>query len=330
LRDTLLSAPGRLDLAMGGKPVQITREAAPPRRTVYALVDRQDLPALFRTFDFANPDTTTPQRFDTTVPQQALFFMNSSFVVRQAEALAQRVEHLAPEARIEALYARLFQRRPTVHEARAGLAFVSEVSRLPVPAPPVPVWQHGYGYYDAGQRKTVFTPFTLYTNQAWTSVPGQAPPQIAGAFLNMIGGHVGHDLQHGVIRRWTAPAAGRIRIEGEISSERDQGDGVRGQIVHGNGTVLGTWTVQQKRKRRAAVSSVEVKQGETLDFIVDCRSNPGHDIFHWVPVIRYLEGGTGEYHLGRDFSGPEESVQLSPWGQYAQVLLLSNECLFLD
>ena len=41
-------------------------------------------------FDFANPDMHSPQRSDTTVPQQALFFMNSPFVTERARALCGR------------------------------------------------------------------------------------------------------------------------------------------------------------------------------------------------------------------------------------------------
>ncbi|MBL9126866.1 MAG: DUF1549 domain-containing protein, partial [Verrucomicrobiales bacterium] len=79
LRDTWLSASGKLDLAMGGHGVEITTAEYANRRTVYGFVERQNLPGLFRTFDFASPDTSSSQRFRTTVPQQALFLMNSRF-----------------------------------------------------------------------------------------------------------------------------------------------------------------------------------------------------------------------------------------------------------
>ncbi|MDB6029124.1 MAG: hypothetical protein JWM68_5347, partial [Verrucomicrobiales bacterium] len=84
LRDALLFVSGKMDLTMGGLPVEIVADPSPPRRTIYGYIDRQNLPGLFRTFDFANPDSTSPQRFYTTVPQQALFLLNSPFVVQQA------------------------------------------------------------------------------------------------------------------------------------------------------------------------------------------------------------------------------------------------------
>ena len=42
------------------------------------------VPGLFRVFDVASPDTHAPKRFQTTVPQQALFLMNSPFLLDQS------------------------------------------------------------------------------------------------------------------------------------------------------------------------------------------------------------------------------------------------------
>ncbi len=92
MRDTLLAVSGKLDPTLGGLPVDIIAEPFSPRRTVYGLIDRQNLPGLFRTFDFANPDVSSQGRFTTTVPQQALFMMNSPFVIEQARSLVQRAE----------------------------------------------------------------------------------------------------------------------------------------------------------------------------------------------------------------------------------------------
>src|SRR5690606_17865208 len=68
LRDSLLLVSGNLDLKMGGQAVDIASESPTPRRTIYGHIDRQNLPGIFRTFDFANPDASSAQRFYTTVP----------------------------------------------------------------------------------------------------------------------------------------------------------------------------------------------------------------------------------------------------------------------
>ena len=92
MRDSLLTVSGRLDPAMGGRSVDVAGDPLNRRRTVYGLVDRQDLPAVFRAFDFACPDQSVERRPRTIVPQQALFAMNSPFVIEQARALARRVQ----------------------------------------------------------------------------------------------------------------------------------------------------------------------------------------------------------------------------------------------
>src|SRR5205807_248543 len=107
MRDALLAVAGRLDAAIGGRPVDLFAQPFTARRSVYGFIDRQDLPGTFRVFDFASPDVSTPMRPQTTVPQQALFGMNSPFVVEEAKALAARPEVAAasnPAAKVQALY----------------------------------------------------------------------------------------------------------------------------------------------------------------------------------------------------------------------------------
>ena len=67
-RDALLVATGALDRSIGGPSVKIHVSPFSNRRTLYAYIDRQNLPSLFRTFDFASPDAHVPQRSETTVP----------------------------------------------------------------------------------------------------------------------------------------------------------------------------------------------------------------------------------------------------------------------
>jgi hypothetical protein len=133
LRDGLLAVSGRLDRRAGGAPVDITRAPFLARRTVYGFIDRQNLPGLFRTFDFASPDATSPQRHQTTVPQQALFLMNHPFVLEQARALLGRPElsgDLPPEKRIRRLYRRVLGRDADADEIALARAFVSRPAEL--------------------------------------------------------------------------------------------------------------------------------------------------------------------------------------------------------
>ena len=129
LRDSLLSVSGRLDLEVGGRPVDVLTQPFSGRRTVYAFVDRQYLPGVFRVFDFASPDASTPRRHQTTVPQQALFLMNSPFVIETARHLAKRPEiatRIDSRAKIRALYKLVFSRAPEPDEVELALSFLNE------------------------------------------------------------------------------------------------------------------------------------------------------------------------------------------------------------
>jgi hypothetical protein len=130
VRDTLLALAGRLDGAMYGRPVELTKAPFPRRRAVYGYIDRQDLPNLFRVFDIASPDSSTPRRPRTTVPQQALFLMNSPFVVEQAQAVAASLpqgESIDDSERIATLYRTVLQRPPTSDEEAIGREFIASV-----------------------------------------------------------------------------------------------------------------------------------------------------------------------------------------------------------
>jgi hypothetical protein len=137
MRDGLLAVSGKLDLAEGGPAVDIVAAPFSGRRTVYGFIERQNLPGLFRTFDFASPDATTAQRYQTTVPQQALFLMNSPFVLEQARLLANRTDIAAvarAEDRIQKLYRRVFGRAADADEVQLGLAFLQAPPKESAPA----------------------------------------------------------------------------------------------------------------------------------------------------------------------------------------------------
>ncbi len=134
LRDTLLQTAGALDETRGGRPVELTKEPFSGRRSVYGYIDRQDLPSLFRIFDFANPDISTGQRFETTVPQQALFLMNNAFLKKLSESTAKlpAVVAAAPgEARVKALFLEVLKRLPQPEEVQAALAMVQAFASQP-------------------------------------------------------------------------------------------------------------------------------------------------------------------------------------------------------
>ena len=131
LRDAALTVSGRLDGAIGGPPVGdiAAPPTAPVRRTLYGRIDRLNLPDLYRTFDFPDPNATSPMRDETTVSPQALFLMNHPFARTAARALNQRPDVAGlpdPAAKVHRLYHLLLGRDPSAQEEDLALRFVSD------------------------------------------------------------------------------------------------------------------------------------------------------------------------------------------------------------
>ncbi len=127
LHDSLLAITGELDRTYGGKPVKISSEDFAKRRAIYTLIDRANPPELLTQFDFPSPDVPSGRRYETLVPQQALFLMNSPMVIETARKLVDRpafAELKNDEERVTLLYLAIFQRWPTKQEVVLGLKYV--------------------------------------------------------------------------------------------------------------------------------------------------------------------------------------------------------------
>lgn len=336
MRDTLLAVSTKLDPAIGGTAVDITTEPFATRRSVYAFIERQNLPGLFRTFDFASPDATSPQRFYTTVPQQALFLLNSPFVVQQAQAFLARPEIKSAHddgERIAKLYRVAFQRSPERDEVLLAKQFLSTQKVSTNASAEIVTWQYGYGEFDEKtSRVKTFKSLPHFTGTAWQGGKDLPDAKLGWVTLNAEGGHVGNDLQHAAIRRWQAPRDGAIRISGRLAHASANGDGVRARIASSALGKLGEWIVHNN-KATTNVERVEVKRGDTIDFVADLRASVDSDSFTWGETIRYTTAAADgkKWNAKADFAGPRKAFKpLTPWERYAQALLLSNELMFVD
>jgi hypothetical protein len=280
-------------------------------------------------------------RFANTVPQQALFMMNSPFIIEQSRALAARAKDLPPADRIRALYQDAFARNPSQDEIKLGLQFINSEATPALAALHGPIWQYGYGAYDeSAQRLTSFTALPHYTGAAWQGGKALPDPKLGYCLLTPQGGHAGNDLAHAVVRRWTAPRDGAIAVSGTLAHISANGDGVRGRVVSSRIGELASLTVHNK-SAQTQLETLDVKAGETFDFIVDCRKSVTSDSFTWPVTVKMknlpegIAGGedTQEWNSVTDFAGPQTAAPmtpLTPWEKYAQILLETNEFVFVD
>jgi mono/diheme cytochrome c family protein len=127
LHDSLLAITGELDRTYGGRPIAISSDGFAKRRAIYTMIDRTNPPELLTQFDFPSPDVASGRRYETIVPQQALFLMNSPMVIETARKLVDRpafAEIKSDPERVTLLYLAIFQRWPTRTEVELGLKYV--------------------------------------------------------------------------------------------------------------------------------------------------------------------------------------------------------------
>ena len=344
LRDSILTVSGTLDRSLGGPPVDIMSSTPTHRRTIYSMIDRQNLPALFRTFDFASPDTHSPGRYFTTVPQQALFLMNSPEMMAMARATAGaiRQQKTSPEelsAQAEAIYNQILGRDPSQQELATATAFLQTPPQSPKPIiDPRSLWSYGTATLlpEGEGQPSDFSALKQYRDGRWQAsdeFPTTAP--FGHAYLGKTGGHTTSDPSLGVIRRYTAPQNEKVTLEGKIRHSSKQGDGVTFSIQT-NGKQIYEST-QLNSQQRHGPHSIKLNAGDVIDLIATPGRTSSFDSFEWTAKIQSKpEQGKGqgsERDTIKHFSGPfeiEKIQSLDRLEQLAQILILSNEFAFID
>jgi hypothetical protein len=136
-RDAVLRVSGNLDPQAPKRSLAPTNfnPRQPPKtipesnsRSVYLPVLRgAPLPESLALFDAANPNLVVAQREETTVPAQALFLLNSPFIIGQSKAAAKRLladPKLDDAARVDLAHQLMFSRPATTEEIARATAYV--------------------------------------------------------------------------------------------------------------------------------------------------------------------------------------------------------------
>jgi len=330
MRDHWLAVAGDLDLRMGGRSSDLfATKPVHQRRTLYGFLDRQFVPSVMRMFDVANPDLHSPQRSETTVPQQALFALNHRIVADCARSLARQLPD-DPDPFVRQCFERIHQREPTSAQLDECVEFLRSAALEPETGPPPGAedWSYGYGEVDAAAGRVVaFAALPYFAGEAWQGGPNWPDKKLGWVQITATGGHAGNDLKHAAIRRWTAPQAMTVSITSTAMHDVAAGDGIKCWIISSRQGVLKSQVVHNTQAV-LNVDSFDVHAGETLDFVVDFNANLNSDQHLWAPVVQQA-GGSRQWDSQVQF-GARPTAPLSPREQLIQVLLLSNELMFVD
>jgi hypothetical protein len=148
IRDSMLQVSGQLSLERpagiqvagnGGKgkvaPTRALLNETDNCRTVYLPVLRDLQPEIYKIFDFPEPTQIKGQREVTTVPAQALFFLNSRFAIDSARAAAQGLlddtSLRDDDARFSRAWMTLLGREPAAEELKDARAFLASLNEVP-------------------------------------------------------------------------------------------------------------------------------------------------------------------------------------------------------
>ncbi len=318
-RDTLLSVTGELDLAVGGAPTEDVRGSR--RRTMYFRVsrtgDRFATDHFLRLFDFPIPRASIAKRPRSTVPQQFLFLMNSPVMIDRARALVARLkkEKLGPGQRLERAYQLLYGRSPTPLETQLAGDFL----------------------------------------ETKTTVADTPATEMADILVS--------DFEGGNYGKWQAtgaafgptPAAGTLPNQMNVSGFR--GRGLVNTYLRGDGTT-GTLTSPEftiRRRRLAFLIGGGSHPGKTcIELQVDGRTvhsmtGQNNELLQWngwdvsrlagktarLRIVDQVTGGWGHINVDHIVQTNRQQVAAAPtqsldtWTQYIQVLLSSNEFMFV-
>jgi hypothetical protein len=94
------------------------------RRSLYLPVFRGQLNELYQVFDFPDPNILSGKRYVTTAPTQALFLMNSSFVIGECRRWAERLESKSESDLVHDIYLSAYARPCSDEEHTRATTFL--------------------------------------------------------------------------------------------------------------------------------------------------------------------------------------------------------------
>ena len=296
IRDRMLAATGQLDQKLYGPPLEIKEDdagqvvvsGAQTRRSLYVKSRRSSPLAMLQAFDAPVMETNCEIRPSSTVATQSLMLINGNFILDQASKLADRAAREAKSISQDKL-------------AKLPAVLLDEK----------PIWQYGYGSFDEKMNRVAsFQRLNSWTGTQWQAGKKLPDEKLGWVLLNATGGHPDRS-DRAVIRRWTAKTDGIISIKGALSNGSASGDGVRGRVVSNHSGKVGEWSINNSSVD-TTIKKLNVKAGETIDFVTDCIANHNSDSFNWlVTITLQTPNNQIESFLSKEgFQGPTDSPEV--------------------
>jgi len=336
-RDSLLEVSGELMTNLGGPPTE--KILSDRRRTLYTVIsrngDRFESDTFLRLFDFPAPRATSSGRVTSTVPQQFLFMLNSEFMVERARQFAERLEREFHDdrKRIAGAYQLLYGRDPLARELELGLAFLGPQSTPDKPADPPP---------PAAGEDLLIADFEGSSYGGWKTSgeafgPGPAQGTLPGQMAvsgfrgrGLVNSYFQGDRTTGTLTSPPIPLERRyihflvgggkypgttcinLLVDGKVvrtaTGPNDKGGG-------SEALAWASWDISEFQARKAVIQIVDQRTGGWGHINVD----------HLVQSNKPLDSS----QLLKATPAPTAESRLTRWQQYAQVLLSSNEFMFM-
>ena len=314
VRDRALAVSSRLNDALFGSPIEVMEDFAgqvhvkddSPRRSLYIQSRRTKPVSLLAAFDAPVMTLNCDRRPSSTVAPQSLMLMNGDFILAQAEHLSQQVhvEGVSTGFATSSSNALTFDIAPFVNRFPENRA----------------AWQYGYGGINdapitaAATENPAATPRAVvefhslphWTGSSWQGGATLPDATLGYAISHAGGGHPGGSPKLASIKRWTAPRDGFVVVSGQLQHGSENGDGVRSRVVSSRSGLVGEWAAKNG-SIETPVARVEVRTGDTLDFVTDAITNEASDSFNWPISLRLTDTSGAElqtWNSHADFHGP--------------------------
>ena len=314
VRDRALAVSSRLNDALFGSPIEVMEDFAgqvhvkddSPRRSLYIQSRRTKPVSLLAAFDAPVMTLNCDRRPSSTVAPQSLMLMNGDFILAQAEHLSQQVhvEGVSTGFATSSSNALTFDIAPFVNRFPGNRA----------------AWQYGYGGINdapitaAATENPAATPRAVvefhslphWTGSSWQGGATLPDATLGYAISHAGGGHPGGSPKLASIKRWTAPRDGFVVVSGQLQHGSENGDGVRSRVVSSRSGLVAEWAAKNG-SIETPVARVEVRTGDTLDFVTDAITNEASDSFNWPISLRLTDTSGAElqtWNSHADFHGP--------------------------